>query len=77
MIVFDKMLKLMKEKEITKYYLRTAEEIKINGTMLDKLIKTGEFGSKTINKLCKALDCQPGDIMEYVPDQDQTPEQEK
>lgn len=22
----------------------------------------------TLNKLCKALDCQPGDLFEYVPD---------
>ena len=27
----------------------------------------------TLNKICKALDCQPGDILEYVPD---TEEQE-
>lgn len=24
----------------------------------------------TLNKICKALDCQPGDILEYVPDAD-------
>ena len=23
----------------------------------------------TINKLCKALKCQPGDLLEYVPDE--------
>ena len=23
---------------------------------------------EVIDKICKALDCQPGDIMEYVPD---------
>ena len=23
---------------------------------------------ETLNKLCKALDCQPGDILEYQPD---------
>ncbi|MCW6652903.1 helix-turn-helix transcriptional regulator [Aerococcaceae bacterium NML210727] len=23
----------------------------------------------TLNALCKALDCQPGDILEYVPDE--------
>lgn len=22
----------------------------------------------TLNKICKALECQPGDILEYVPD---------
>ena len=27
-----------------------------------------EIPYKTLNKLCKLLDCQPGDIMEYVDD---------
>lgn len=26
----------------------------------------------TLNAICKALDCQPGDILEYVPDGDGT-----
>ncbi|MBP2631630.1 MAG: putative transcriptional regulator [Firmicutes bacterium] len=29
----------------------------------DKIIQTD-----IINKICAALDCQPGDIMEYVPE---------
>lgn len=24
----------------------------------------------TLNKICKALNCQPGDILEYVPDEE-------
>ena len=24
----------------------------------------------TLNSICKALDCQPGDILEYVPDEE-------
>ena len=24
----------------------------------------------TLNKLCKALDCQPGDLLEYRPDEE-------
>lgn len=24
---------------------------------------------EALNKICKALDCQPGDLMEYIPDQ--------
>lgn len=24
----------------------------------------------TLNRICKALDCQPGDILEYVPDEE-------
>ena len=29
----------------------------------------------TLNKLCKALDCQPGDILEYMADQEEKEEQ--
>lgn len=29
---------------------------------------------ETLNKLCKALDCQPGDLLEYRPD---APEEDK
>ncbi|MED4903975.1 helix-turn-helix domain-containing protein [Parageobacillus thermoglucosidasius] len=28
-----------------------------------------------INELCKAFNCQPGDLMTYVPDEEYTPEQ--
>ena len=27
----------------------------------------------TLNDICKALDCQPGDILEYVPDEIKEP----
>ena len=27
----------------------------------------------TLEAICKALDCQPGDILEYVPDGDEGP----
>lgn len=25
----------------------------------------------TLNSICKALDCQPGDILEYIPDEEE------
>ena len=28
----------------------------------------------TLEAICKALDCQPGDILEYVPDEENSPE---
>ena len=28
----------------------------------------------TLNEICKALDCQPGDILEYVADEDEIEE---
>ena len=36
------------------------------------ILKTGKAKAirlSTLNSLCKALDCQPGDLLEYVPDE--------
>jgi len=35
---------------------------------LAKLSKNKPIDSRTIEKICKALDCQPGEIIEYVPE---------
>ncbi|MBP3701712.1 MAG: helix-turn-helix transcriptional regulator [Lachnospiraceae bacterium] len=35
------------------------------------ILKTGKAKAirfQTLNKICEALHCQPGDILEYVPD---------
>ena len=35
------------------------------------ILKTGKAKAirfSTLNSLCKALECQPGDLLEYVPD---------
>jgi putative transcriptional regulator len=32
------------------------------------LDKGGGLDYRTVNKLCALLNCQPGDLMEYVPD---------
>jgi DNA-binding Xre family transcriptional regulator len=34
-----------------------------------KIKQGGDIDMGTIAKLCALLDCQPGDIMEYVPDE--------
>ena len=38
------------------------------------MLKTGKDKSvrfSTLEAICKALDCQPGDILEYVPAKDE------
>lgn len=30
---------------------------------------SGHTDTRTIQKVCELLDCQPGDIMEYIPEQ--------
>ena len=47
-----------------------AEEVGISNVNLSN-IKTGKISAirfTTLNGICRALDCQPGDILEYIPD---------
>ena len=40
----------------------------IRGRAYTNMQGGGHITTRTIDKLCAALDCQPGDLMEYVPD---------
>lgn len=64
-IKFDKLITILKERGITTYKIR--KENLISQATYQKL-RTGDgiIDTRTIEKLCKLLDCQPGDIMEYV-----------
>lgn len=64
-ILYNKLQDLMKEKGVKKYDLRKAG---VNSQILDKALSNGNIDSRTINKLCTLLKCQPGDFMEYVAD---------
>lgn len=47
-----------------------AEKVGISATNLS-ILKTGKAKAirfSTLDALCRALDCQPGDILEYSPD---------
>jgi DNA-binding Xre family transcriptional regulator len=35
---------------------------------LAKLSKNKPIDTRTLDKICAALQCQPGDVIEYVPD---------
>lgn len=66
-IVYNKLLTLMKEKGVTSY---TVKKDNIIGQASYKKIKeSGDIDTRTISKLCKYFDCQPGDILEYVPEE--------
>ena len=64
-IKYDKLMNLLKEKGYTTYKIRKDKLIG-QGTLTALKNGTGGLDSKTIAKLCKVLECQPGDIMEYV-----------
>ena len=62
MIVFDKLWEKMKEKGISTY------KCGIDSKTVRRLRANDNIETKTINKLCCALDCKVEDIMEYVKD---------
>lgn len=63
---YSKLFRLMQEKGLTTYRIRK-DKIISEGT-LQKLREGKSVTTEAIASLCKALDCQPGDIMEYVED---------
>ncbi len=66
MIVFDKLWQTMKEKGISTYALR--ERCGIDSKTVRRLKANDNIESKTLDKLCAALDCRIEDIMEYIPE---------
>lgn len=66
-ILYNKLLSLMSEKGLTTYKIRKGKIIS-EGTL--QSIRQGKsVTTDSIASLCQALNCQPGDILEYVPDE--------
>lgn len=64
-ISYDKLFKKMSEYGIKKVNLRN--EYKIHPSTIQKIVAGETINTDTIIILCSALNCQPGDIMEYIP----------
>ena len=64
-ISYAKLFELLKEKGYTTYKIRQ-EKLIGQGTLTALKNGTGGLDAKTIARLCEVLDCQPGDLMEYV-----------
>ena len=65
-ISFTKLFERMKSEGLTTYKIR--QERIVNEGTLQRLRLGESVSTDTIGKLCKALNCQPGDLIEYVPD---------
>lgn len=64
-IKYDKLLKLLADKGYTSYRIRK-ENIIGQATLTAIKNGTGGLDHRSIAKLCAVLNCQPGDLMEYV-----------
>lgn len=67
MISYNKLLTMLSDRNISIYEFK---KYKVVGTAtIDKLRNnTGNIDTRSINSICAYLHCQPGDIMEYIPD---------
>ncbi len=64
MIVFDKLWVTMKKKGFSTYKLR--EQCGIDSKTIRRLKANENIETKTLDKLCHALNCQLEDIAEFV-----------
>lgn len=64
MIIFNKLWDTMKEKGFSTYLLR--EKCGIDSKTVRRLKANENIETKTLDKLCSALDCKLEDIAEFV-----------
>ena len=69
-IKYDKLIKLLENKNITSYTMKIRYNNLIGQATFKKIKEGGDIDTRTIDKLCALLECQPGDILEYVEDDD-------
>jgi putative transcriptional regulator len=53
--------------------LAEATGLAVNNLSILKTNKARAIRFSTLNRLCNALECTPGDLIEYVPDEDENP----
>ena len=66
MIVFDRLWITMKEKGFSTYTLR--EKCGMDSKTVRRLKANENIETKTLDKLCTALNCRIEDILEFIPD---------
>lgn len=67
MIVFDGLWEIMDRKGVTTYQLR--EKCGIDSKTVRRLKANENMETKTLDKLCRVLECELADIARYVPDE--------
>ncbi len=68
MISYAPLFKTMKEKHITSYRL---EKLGFSRATYYSIQKGNSVSTNTINQLCKLLECNVTDVMEYIEDEEE------
>lgn len=66
MISYNRLWEVMKEREITQYAL--IKTYHVSPGQITRLKRNESVSTHTIEMFCKILNCQVGDIMEYIPE---------
>ncbi len=66
-INFSKLWDLMQQRQVNKQWLKSNG---VHSNTVAKLVKNENVTCEVICKLCNLLECQPGDLMEYVSGQE-------
>jgi DNA-binding Xre family transcriptional regulator len=66
-VSYKKLWKILIDKEMKKKDLQSAA--KVSWASITKLSKSEPVSMEVLNKICKALDCNIGDVMEFVDDE--------
>ena len=66
MIIYDKLMNILSERQMNKRQLSEAIGIKAN--TMSALSKNRNVNMETINRICEYLHVQPSEIMEWIPD---------
>ncbi len=66
-ISYKKLWKLLIDKDIKKLQLR--DKIEISNSTLSKLSKNEHVALTVLEKICKELNCDFKDIIEYIPNE--------
>lgn len=67
-IIYDKLFSILQERGITIYRLKK-DKVVGAATILKMQKREGHIDDRSINSICAYLSIQPGEIMEYVPDE--------
>ena len=62
----------MMERRGVRTQLEMSKKTGLSRNTITKIRRKHAFRHDTLNSLCRALDCQPGDLLEFVPEDEGT-----
>lgn len=67
MITYEKLWRRMKEKGVTQYAL--IKKYNVSPGQITRLKRNESVSTHTLEMFCRILDCDIGDIAQYIPDE--------